>query len=75
MLMSPMGLRSEKGCACDAHQKLKTTDPTCNCLQIIKEIKSKNWSRAPDGCLTPRQPDQLTIGHNITLTLTIRVVV
>jgi hypothetical protein len=28
MLKSPMGLRPEKGCADDAQQKLKTTDPT-----------------------------------------------
>jgi hypothetical protein len=28
MLMSPVGLRSEKGCSGDARQKLKTTDPT-----------------------------------------------
>jgi hypothetical protein len=28
MLMSPVGLRSEKGCAGDAQQKLETTDPT-----------------------------------------------
>jgi hypothetical protein len=28
MLMSPVGLRSEKGCAGDAQQKLKSTDPT-----------------------------------------------
>jgi hypothetical protein len=28
MLMSPMGLRSERGCAGDARQKLKTIDPT-----------------------------------------------
>jgi hypothetical protein len=28
MLMSPVELRSEKGCADDARQKLKTTDPT-----------------------------------------------
>jgi hypothetical protein len=26
--MSPVGLRSEKGCAGDAQQELKTTDPT-----------------------------------------------
>jgi hypothetical protein len=26
--MSPVGLRSEKGCAGDARQKLKSTDPT-----------------------------------------------
>jgi hypothetical protein len=28
MLISPVGLRSEKGCAGDARQKLKTKDPT-----------------------------------------------
>jgi hypothetical protein len=28
MLMSPVGLRSEKDCADDARQKLKSTDPT-----------------------------------------------
>jgi hypothetical protein len=28
MLMSLVGLRSENGCAGDARQKLKTTDPT-----------------------------------------------
>jgi hypothetical protein len=27
MLTSPVGLRSEKGCAVDALQKLKSTDP------------------------------------------------
>jgi hypothetical protein len=56
MIMSPVGLRSEKGCAGDAQQKLKTADPTsrqrgrpyqqiCNCLKIIKEIKEKKISR------------------------------
>jgi hypothetical protein len=28
MLMSPVGLRSEKGCAGDARQKVESTDPT-----------------------------------------------
>jgi hypothetical protein len=28
MLMSPVGLRTEKGCAGDVRQKLKSTDPT-----------------------------------------------
>jgi hypothetical protein len=48
ILMNPMGLRPEKGCAGDAQQKLNTTDPTSrqrgrstskirNCLKIIKE--------------------------------------
>jgi hypothetical protein len=28
MLVNPVGLRSEKGCAGDAREKLKSTDPT-----------------------------------------------
>jgi hypothetical protein len=81
MLKSPVGLRSEKGCAGDARQKLKTMDPTFRQRghptstnpQLSKNNereKGKNWSRAPDGCLTPRQTGRLTVGHNITLTLT-----
>jgi hypothetical protein len=52
MLMSPVGLRSEKGCAGDAWQKLKLQalllvregaplQQTRNCLQIIKGRKGK----------------------------------
>jgi hypothetical protein len=40
MPMSLTGLRSEKGCAGDARQKLKTTDAR-NCLKIIKERMEK----------------------------------
>jgi hypothetical protein len=36
---------------------------TRNCLTVIRI-----WSWAPDGGLTPRQTDRLTICHNITLT-------
>jgi hypothetical protein len=43
-----------------------THQQTCNCLTAIK-----NWSCAPDGCLTPRETGQLTISHNITLILTL----
>jgi hypothetical protein len=79
--MSPVGFRSEKVCAGDALQKLKTTDPTSRQrgrsnstnLQLSKNKqreKEKNWSRVPDGCLTPRQTGRLTVGRNITLTLT-----
>jgi hypothetical protein len=34
--------------------------------------KGKNWSRVPvpGGCLTPRRTGRLTVGRNITLTLT-----
>jgi hypothetical protein len=81
MLMSPVGLRSEKGCAGDARQKLKSTDPT-SCqrgrptLTNPKLSKNnqreneKNWSRVPDGCLTPRRTGRLTVGRHITLPLT-----
>jgi hypothetical protein len=82
MLMSREGLRSEKGSAGNARQKLKTADPTShhkgrpistnpNLSKIIKEGREKNWSRVPDGCLTPRRTGLLTVGRNITLILTI----
>jgi hypothetical protein len=32
---------------------------------------TKIWSQAPDGCLTPRHTGRLTVGRNITLTLTL----
>jgi hypothetical protein len=51
MLMSPVGLRSEKGCAGYALQKLKLQPrlliregaslQTTNCLKIIKERRRK----------------------------------
>jgi hypothetical protein len=53
MLLSPVGLRSEKGCAGDAQQKLKITDRTSRqrglptslnpCLKVIKERRGENW--------------------------------
>jgi hypothetical protein len=43
-----------------SHQQIR------NCLAVIKI-----WSWAPDGCLTPRQTGRLTVGRNITLTLTV----
>jgi hypothetical protein len=82
--MSPVGLRSEKGCAGDAQQKLKTTEPTSRQRgrrtstnpQLSKNNsrqKGKTWSWVPDRCLTPRQTGRLTVGRNITLTLTYQV--
>jgi hypothetical protein len=84
MLSSSVGLRSEKGCAGDARQKLKTTDPTSRQRgrptstnpQLSKNKqreKVKNWSRFPDGCLTPGRIGQLPVGRNITLTLTLTI--
>jgi hypothetical protein len=84
MLMSPVGLRSEKGFAGDARQKLKTTDPTSSLRgcptstspKLSKNNQSeneKNLSWVPDGCLTPRKPGRLTVGRNITLILILEV--
>jgi hypothetical protein len=42
-------------------------------LQSSKENlkeKKKNWSRFPDGRLTPRRTGRLTVDRNVTLTLT-----
>jgi hypothetical protein len=80
MLVSPVGLRSEKGCAGNARQKLKTTDPTSRqrgcptstnpkLSKNSQREKGENWSRVPDGCLTPGWTGRLTVGCNITLTL------
>jgi hypothetical protein len=71
MFLSPVGLRSEKGCAGDDRQKLKITDPTSRqrgrststnpqLSENNQREKRKNWSRVPDGCLTPRRTDRLT---------------
>jgi hypothetical protein len=48
MLMSPVGLRSEKGCAGDVQQKLKSTDPTSrqqtqNCQKNIEWVAGPRW--------------------------------
>jgi hypothetical protein len=48
MLMSPVGLRSEKGCAGDAWQKLKSIDPTSRqrgCLTSTNLKLSKKYSK------------------------------
>jgi hypothetical protein len=58
MLMSPMGLRPEKGCSGDARQKLKSTDPTSRqrgrptstnpkLSKNIQRENGKNWSLVP----------------------------
>jgi hypothetical protein len=33
-------------------------------------MRKKNWSRVPDGCLTPRLTGRLTVGRNVTSTST-----
>jgi hypothetical protein len=82
MLMSPVVLRPEKGCARDAQQKLKTTDSTSRQRGLSTSTnpqlpnyntrkKEKNWLRVPVWCLTPTQTGRLAVGANITLTLTL----
>jgi hypothetical protein len=41
-----------------------------NCLKEISRRK-KNWSRVPDGSLTPRRTGRLIVCRNVTLTLTL----
>jgi hypothetical protein len=44
---------------------------TQNSLKKISRRK-KNWSRVPDGRLTPRRTGRLIVGRNVTLTLVVR---
>jgi hypothetical protein len=83
--MSPVGLSSEKGCAGDDQQKLKSIDPTSRQRGrptstkpkiSKKQIENgKNWSWVPDGCLIPRRTGLQTVGRKITLTLTFRLII
>jgi hypothetical protein len=78
--MSPVGLRSEKCCAGDARQKLKSTDPTSRqrgrptstnpklSKKIIKERMGKT------GRVIPRRTGRRTVGRNITSTLVDKLV-
>jgi hypothetical protein len=42
----------------------------CNCLTVKKIL-----SYAPDGCFIPRESGRMTVGHNITSTLTLSFVI
>jgi hypothetical protein len=53
-------LSSERASHINKHQELSKNN---------LNRKEKNLLWFPDGCLTPRQTGQLTVGHNITLTL------
>jgi hypothetical protein len=77
MLMSPVELRSEKGCAGDARQKLKSTDPTSRQRgrptstnpKLSKKIIKERMVKIGRGSQTPGRTGRLTVGRNITLTL------
>jgi hypothetical protein len=42
-----------------------------NCLKNNQRENGKNWSLVPDGCLIPGRTGRLTVGRNITVTLTL----
>jgi hypothetical protein len=79
MRMSPAGLRAEKDCAGEAQQQQKTTDPDLSSERVphikkpvncVKIILKGNWSPLPDVLPDTKQTNRLTVGRNITLTLT-----
>jgi hypothetical protein len=48
--------------------------PTITNPQLSKNsqrTKGENWVLVPDGCQTPTRTGQLTVGRNVTLTLTL----
>jgi hypothetical protein len=76
------GIKTERDCAGDAQQQLKSTDPTSRqrgrpastnpqMSENTLRKKEKTLSRVPDGNLTPRQTGRLAVGRNITLSLTL----
>jgi hypothetical protein len=72
MVMSSEGPGPESDCSGKTRPLVRegaSHQQTCNCLKIIKE-KGKIWLRVPDGCLTSRQTGGLTVGRNVTSTLT-----
>jgi hypothetical protein len=77
MLMSPVGLRSEKRCADDALQKLKSIDPTSRQRgsstltnpKLSKKIIKERMGKIGHGYLIQRRTGRQTVGRNISLTL------
>jgi hypothetical protein len=55
-----------------SHSGLWTAISSERAPYIISQLSDliKVWSWAPDGCLTPRQIGRMTVGCNVTLTLT-----
>jgi hypothetical protein len=79
MLMNPVGLRSEKGCAGDARQKLKSTDPTSHQRgrttstnpKLLKKIIKERMGKINRGSQIPTLTGRLAVDRNITLNLTL----
>jgi hypothetical protein len=60
--------KASSNCKQQTHPLVRESAPhqqVCSCLTVIKI-----WSYVPDGCFIPRQTGRLSMGHNITLTLT-----
>jgi hypothetical protein len=79
MVLNAVVLRPERDCAGEDQQQQYITDPSrqrghyrITNPQLCKENfkKKENWSRVPDGCLTPRRTGRLTVARNLTLALT-----
>jgi hypothetical protein len=83
MVVCSAGLGPKSDCSGKAQKQLNsklqtrplvresaTKQQTRSCLKEISRRK-KNWSRVPDGRLTPRRTGRLIVGRNVTLTLTL----
>jgi hypothetical protein len=80
MILSPAGLRPEQDYAGEAQQQHEITDPSSRPrrryritnLQLSKEnFKDREkLGTGPEGGLIPRRTCRLTVGRNVTLTLT-----
>jgi hypothetical protein len=42
--------------------------PNLSSVRALQNNKPENWSRVPDGCLTPGRTGRLTVGRNLTST-------
>jgi hypothetical protein len=76
MFVSPVGVGPKNDYAGEGQQQFQMTDLSsrqrgCSTSTNpqLTVIKIRCW--APDGCLTPGQTGRLTVGCNITLTLTL----
>jgi hypothetical protein len=79
MLMSPVVFKSEKGCAGDVQQKLKTADQSSSQrghpTSTNPKLSKNNFKKVEKLDVGPRwlpdtKTDWPTVGRNITLTLT-----
>jgi hypothetical protein len=70
--MSPVGLRSERGCAGDAKQKLKKYRPDFSSERAPHTNKPEAVKERMGTIVhgSPGQTGRLTVGRNVTFTVT-----